>query len=200
MTLSQSPGARRMASGLLAMATAAAVSACGAGLDAQTYQQRTAAAGVSDAVGSLALRNVSVEAPPIGEEHEVGSDVQLTITVSNDGQEQDALVAASSSAADEVVVLADGKEQALIVGGLESTRGRFVIELRGLTRPIRSGDYVDLALRFADNGTAELLVPVASPDDTDRDTFTAVEGDDHEPALQAPTGGHHGDESAESAD
>ena len=183
--------ARQLATGLLSLATVAALSACGAGLDAQTYQQRPAGNATNGEVGTLALRNVAIEAPPVGEVHEVGSDVRATITVANVGREQDGLVEASSTAAEDVVVLADGQERPLIVPALGSTGSTYTLELRGLTRPLRSGEYVDLTLRFGANGSTELLIPVEGPSKTDREVYTG-EGLEGEPALQFPTGGDHG--------
>lgn len=183
--------ARSLATGLGALATAATLSACGAGLDAQTYQQRPAGNASNGAVGVLALRNVAVEAPAEGKTHEIGDSARVTITVTNAGQDRDGLVEVSSSAAEEVVVLSEGEEQALIVPPLGSTQDTFELELRGLTRPLRSGEYVDLRLRFGTNGSTDLLVPVEGPEDSDRAVFTGedLEG---EPALQFPTGGEHG--------
>lgn len=182
---------RRLGTGLLAVATALSVSACGAGLDAQTYQQRIQAETSDASVGQLALRNIGVEAPSEGAVYEVGDDATAIITVTNSGDEPDSLVEVTSSAASEVVVLAGGEERDLVVPGLGSTGDFFTLELRGLTRPLRTGEYVDLTFRFEDNGSTQVLAPIALTGQTDRPVYTGeFEEGGEEPALQGPAGGH----------
>lgn len=187
-------GTRRLATGLLALVTAGALSACGAGLDAHTYEQRSSADGSNAEIGELSVRDVAIAAPRDDRLYEVGDDAEVTITVTNAGNEEDRLVEVTSSAAEEVVVLAGGEERDLVVPPSGSTGGFVTLELRGLTRPLRAGEFVDLTLRFADNGTAELLAPVATTGDTDRQVYTGerFEGGE-EPALQGPAGGDHGE-------
>lgn len=186
---------RRLASGLLAVATAMSVSACGASMDAQTYQERTNAESTNTAVGQLAVRGVAVEAPRTDKGYDVGDDATVMITVTNAGSDADRLVEVTSSAAREVVVLAGDDEGDLVVPARGSTGDFVTLELRGLTRALRPGEYVDLSLRFADNGTTDLVAPVMTTGKTDRPVYTGerFEGGE-EPALQGPAGGHHGDE------
>lgn len=182
---------RRLASGLLAAATVLSLSACGAGRDAMTYQERNPANAVDASADQLSLRNVAVEAPSSGEGYEVGDDAVVRITVTNSGTEDDRLVEVTSSAAREVAVLAGGQERDMVVPALGSTGSAVTLELRGLTRPLRPSEYVDLTLRFADNGVVELAAPVDLTGESDRAVYTGerFEGGE-EPALQAPTGGH----------
>jgi copper(I)-binding protein len=185
----------RLATGLLALATAVSVSACGASLDAQTYQERNNAESTNGAVGALAVRNVAIEAPSDDKGYEVGEDATVVLTVTNAANQPDRLVEVTSSAAQEVVVLAGGRERDMVVPPLGSTGSFVTLELRGLTRALRPGEYVDLTLRFEDNGSEELLVPVITTGETDRPVYTGerFEGGE-EPALQAPAGGHHGED------
>ena len=83
----------------------------------------------------------------------------------------------------------------MVVPGLGSTGSAVTLELRGLTRPLRPSEYVDLSFRFADNGVVELAVPVALTGESDRAVYTGerFEGGE-EPALQAPAGGHSEEE------
>ncbi|MCW2681243.1 MAG: hypothetical protein JWM62_2644 [Frankiales bacterium] len=187
----------RLATGLLALATAVSVSACGASLDAQTYQERNNAESTNAAIGSLALRNVAVEAPSDDAGYEVGEDATVVLTVTNAADEEDRLVEVTSSAAQEVVVLAGGRERDMVVPPLGSTGSFVTLELRGLSRPLRPGEYVDLTFRFESNGTTDLLAPVITTGETDRPVYTGerLEGGE-EPALQAPAGGHHGEDHA----
>ena len=188
----------RLGTGLLALATAVSVSACGASLDAQTYQERNNAESTNAAIGSLSLRNVAVEAPEDEKGYEVGEDATVVLTVTNAAPEEDRLVEVTSSAADEVVVLAGGSERAMVVPALGSTGSFVTLELRGLSRSVRPGEYVDLTFRFESNGTTEVLAPVITTGETDRPVYTGerLEGGE-EPALQAPAGGHHGEDHAE---
>jgi copper(I)-binding protein len=182
---------RRIATGLLAVATAMSVSACGTSLDAQTYQERTNAESTNTAVGQLAIRGVAVQPPRSDEGYEVGDDAVVSITVTNAGPDADRLVEVTSSAAREVVVLAGDDEGDLVVPPLGSTGDFVTLELRGLTRALRPGEYVDLSLRFADNGTTDLVAPVMTTGKTERPVYTGerFEGGE-EPALQGPAGGH----------
>lgn len=186
---------RRLAPALIAVAAVLSASACGAGLDAQTYQERNNASSANASAGSLSLLNVALEAPSSQEGHEVGDDVTVTLTVTNRGAEDDRLVEVTSSAAREVVVVAGGSERAMVVPAGGSTAGAVTLELRGLTRPLRPAEHVDLTFRFADNGTVEVLAPVYVTGESDRAVYTGerFEGG-HEPALQAPAGGHSGED------
>ena len=185
------PATRRLVCGLAAGFAVVSLSACGASLDPQTYQQRDQAEATDTSVGSLAIRNVSIAAPSRGDVYEVGDDATATITVTNAGTEDDRLVEVSSDAAEEVVVLADGEEGDLEVPALGSTGSLVTFELRGLTRGVRTGEYVTMTLRFAGNGTSEILVPVALTGENDRDIYTGeYEEGGEEPALQGPAGGH----------
>ena len=98
----------------------------------------------------------------------------------------------------EVAVIAGGRERDMVVPGNGSTGNAVTLELRGLTRPLRPAEYVDLAFRFAENGTAEVLAPVYVTGETDRPVYTGerFEGGE-EPALQAPAGGHHSEDEGE---
>ena len=189
---------RRISTGLLAVATAMSVSACGASLDAQTYQERNNAESSNAAVGQLAIRDVAVAPPRSAKGYEVGDDAIVKITVTNAGTEPDRLIEVTSSAAREVAVIAGEKEGDLVVPPLGSTGSFVTFELRGLTRALRPGEYVDLSLRFADNGTTDLLAPVMTTGEADRPVYTGerFEGGE-EPALQAPAGGHGEDEEHE---
>ena len=188
----------RLATALSATAALVSLSACGAGLDPQTYQQRDQGGSTDTTVGSLAIRNVGIEAPSRGDVYEEGDDATATITVTNASPEDDRLVEVTSDAADEVVVLADGEEGELEVPGLGSTGDTVTLELRGLSRAVRTGEYVSMTLRFADNGTSEILVPIALTGESDRDIYTGeYEEGGEEPALQAPAGGHGEEDESE---
>jgi copper(I)-binding protein len=186
---------RRLAPAVLAAATVLSLTACGANRSALTYQERDQGSSVEASADQLALRGVSVAAPESDEGYEVGDDAVVQITVTNSSTEDDRLVEVTSSAAREVAVLALGQERDMVVPALGSTGSAVTLELRGLTRPLRPGEYVDLSFRFADNGTVELAAPVSPTGETDRAVYTGerFEGGE-EPALQAPAGGHSEEE------
>ena len=186
---------RRLATGMLAAATVLSLTACGAGRSALTYQERDQGSSVDASADRLDLRGVSVAAPESDEGYEVGDDAVVQLTVTNSSTEDDRLVEVTSSAAREVVVLALGQERDMVVPALGSTGSAVTLELRGLTRPLRPGEYVDLSFRFADNGSVELAAPVSPTGETDRAVYTGerFEGGE-EPALQAPAGGHSEEE------
>jgi len=188
----------RLVTALAVSAAVVSLSACGAGLDAQTYQERNNAGSTDTAVGSLAVRNVFIEAPSRGDVYEEGDDATGTITVTNVSPEPDRLVEVTTDAAEEVTVLVDGEEGEVEVPPLGSTGSLVTLELRGLTREIRTGEFVTMTLRFAENGTSEILVPVALTGESDRDIYTGeYEEGGEEPALQAPAGGHGEEDASE---
>lgn len=175
---------------LLALVTAGSLTACGASLDAQTYQERNNADSSNAAVGTLAVRDVAV-APPANGLYEAGEDAVLTLFVANAGTEDDELVDVVTDIATEVVLPDGGVE----VPGLGATDGEVEVELLGLTRDVRSGEYVDVELVFADAGTQRVRVPVQLTGETDRPAYTGeYEEGGEEPALQAPAGGHSEEE------
>jgi copper(I)-binding protein len=181
---------RPVAGGLLALA----LTGCGATLDAQTYQERSQADATNTAVGTIALRGLSVE--PGGEDrtHEAGDDAEVFLTLTNRDDEPDTLVEVTTPDAQSVEVLVDGEEATLEVPALGSTEDSATLRLVSLTEDLREGEYTTLTFRFERNGSIEVPVPVRSPGRTDRPVYTGGEGEEGEPALQAPAGGHHGEE------
>jgi copper(I)-binding protein len=179
----------RAATSLVAGALPLALSACGASLDAQTYQERTQAGATNTAVGTLAVRGLYVLPPEDDRTYEPGDDAVAVVTVVNADDEPDRLLEVTTDAAEEVVVLDDGQPGPLEVQALGTTRDRGQLLLRDLTSGLYEGTYITMTLRFERNGELTVPVPVATSGTADRPIFT---GDgEHEPALQAPAGGHH---------
>lgn len=185
---------------LLAAATALSLTACGASLDAQTYQERNSAESTDEAVGFLAIRNLAVLPPPDGR-YAQGDDALASITVVNEGTEADRLVEVTTPAAREVVTIAGTAEGDLIAPPLGSTGGFVTLELRGLTRELRPAEYIEMTLRFERNGSITTLVPIMTTGEANRPIYTGerFEGGE-EPALQAPTGGKEGERSLTGAE
>ena len=181
---------RPAAGGLLALA----LTGCGATLDAQTYQERSQADATNTAVGTIALRGLAVE--PGGDDRtlEAGDDAEVFMTLTNRDDEPDTLVEVTSPDAESVEILVDGEEDTLEVPALGSTEDAATLRLVGLTEDLREGEYTTLTFRFERSGSIEVPVPVRSPGRTDRPVYTGGEGEEGEPALQAPAGGHGGEE------
>lgn len=95
------PGAarRRRTAGIGAIAVAAALltSSCAAGRVAQTIRQRPSIDGVNAQVGSIAVRNLSIEAPSEGTSYPKGSALRLTGVFVNNGRSTDLLTDISSA-------------------------------------------------------------------------------------------------------
>ena len=186
------PLLRRPRSTSLAVAPLALVLAgCGAGLDPQTYGERTAVDATNVSDGTIDVRNLRVEPPAGGIRYDEGADATVNLTIINSSSGSDTLVSATSPEADEVVLLQDGRPVEVEVPASGSTEGRATLILRGLTSELLVGEYVTLTLRFAEGGNLEVLVPVATNGRANRDVFTGEEGSEEgEPALGGPAGGH----------
>lgn len=168
LRLPRTGSARRTAAVALALALPLGLSGCGASFEAQTYQQRSAADGTNAAVGPVAIRNVTLLPPEQGERHEEGEDVDVQLTVTNDGPDDDRLVGASSPVAEQVVLLEDGSEvDAVELPRLGTTGGRLSLRLDGLTEQLRPGQYTEITLTFENSGEVDLPVPVSTTGEWD---------------------------------
>ena len=180
---------RLLASGLLALA----LTGCGAGLTAQTYQTRTVGDASNVDLGVLAVRNIAVNAPTGGFTHPAGTDARGVFTVANKGDVADTLLGVTSDAAAEVVVLQGGAPAELQIPPRGSTGEGAGFVLRDLTGDLITGEYVTLTFRFERAGTFAVLVPIATTGRAGRPVFTGEPGSQEgEPALQGPTGGGSG--------
>lgn len=178
-------------------ALALALTGCGAGLDAYTYQERPQAENVNLNLQPLAIRDVHVKPPSNGRTYEAGGEAFGGFTVSDTGTEGDTLLGITSPDAAEVVPTVDGRPVTVEVPprGTTGTSTGFV--LRGLNADLRSGEYVTLVFEFEQAGTVEALVPVRTTGRTDRPAFTGEPGSEEgEPALQGPAGGQAEEEGA----
>lgn len=151
------------AAALLAV-PALALTGCGASFDAQTYQQRQLGEGVNAAVGSVSVRNVSIVPGDDEGVHEAGSDVDVRLTLGNDGSEEDRLVGAESPVAasvDVVEVESGSTVSSLEVPPAGTTGSGYGLVLRSLTEDLRAGEYAEVTLRFERGGEVTMQVPVA---------------------------------------
>ena len=144
----------------VALSLVLGLSACGSGLNAQTYQQRATSDSTNEAVGALAIRHIRILPPTDGEPYAVGSDARVGLTVVNEGATADRLTTVTSDAADRVEVLGPNGQPATLATDPNTATSGFVLLLRGLTRELRPGQYVQMELTFADNGAQSMLIPV----------------------------------------
>ena len=176
---------------LVALPLTLALSGCGVGLRAQTYQERTVADATNVNIGQVELRNLSILPPSGGRTYPVGADAQAVATVLNNSGHNDRLVSVTTPAAAQVVVTIGGAPASLAVpAGAVSDRSLLLI-LRGLTAPLSTAQSVMLTFRFERAGEIQVPVPVAVNGRADRPVFTGEPGSaEGEPALGGPTGGH----------
>jgi copper(I)-binding protein len=156
--------ATRPATLLVAGLLPLALTACGVGLDPQTYRERTTQDAANAQVGGLALRNVAIAPPAAGEsEISAGKDAQLTLSIVNPGTSPDTLKGVTTAvAAATKLVDASGHEVSSVevpaAGAAEA--GEFGVVLMGLTKALRPGMYTEVTFTFADSGRLKVNVPV----------------------------------------
>ena len=140
---------------------AVALTACGAGAQPLTYEERNSASATELSVGELELREVAVEGP---EEfvHEAGETLEVSLVVINSTNEEDALVEVTTDAATSVELLEDGRSVDELTVPARGALREGTLSLVDTTRELRAGEYVELTLRFEGNGSETLLVPVRS--------------------------------------
>ncbi len=143
-----------------ALASALVLTGCGSGQDAQTYEPRYLADGLSVDynAGAIAVRNVSIRPPAEGAVYEEGSDALVTLTIVNPTQEPDSLIGASSPVAASVDIA--GAPDPLVVEGGASSPNGFNLVLRDLSRELATAEYVEITLDFERGGSVTMNVPV----------------------------------------
>ena len=148
----------RPAGAAAGLAALLVLTGCGSGQRAQTYQERTVAEATNSAIGAIAVRNVAVSAPTTGTTYAPGSSAPVTLTLVNQGAEDDVLLQATTPAASSVEVT--GPTPQLLVPRLSAADPTYSLMLTGLTRELATSQYIELALAFERNGSKTLLVPV----------------------------------------
>ncbi len=192
----RSPAGRAAVAAVLAAGLPLALVGCGASRDAQTYQERSQADATNTAVGTLALRGLSILPDDDDRTLEAGSDAEAVVVVTNNADQPDVLEEITTDAAASVEVLVENTPATLQVPAQGSTGNRVRLRLVDLVEDLREGEYATMTFRFRDNGSIEVPVPVAVSGRTDRPVYTGTE--EEEPALQAPAGGEeHSEEGGE---
>jgi copper(I)-binding protein len=144
--------------------SAALLSACGTGLEAQTYKPRTPHDSISAHVGKVAIRNLAIAAPQQGQTLAVGDRAVVTGSFINEDTVPDALVDASSDIAATVVLQTDGQDPTIPIPPLGSSGTTWSLVLDGLTKELRPGQFASLTLVFAKAGRITVSVPVRAGD------------------------------------
>ena len=178
---------RRVGLGV-AVAAALATSACAAGQQASTANERPTIDGVDGTVGAINLRGLNIEAPSAGSvSYPVGSDVAVKLVIVNNGQQPDQLKSITSAAfsgwhayasTDQAeAVIAESSPSATttptttptgsvkIAPGTRKSWGtpeaKGALLLLGTTRVLHPGTAVRITFTFAQAGSVTLAVPIA---------------------------------------
>lgn len=165
---------RRML-GSAVLGAALLVAGCGAGQITQTDTQQAGVNGAKAQVGDIAIRDATLTFPDNAGSgpavYPPGSDVDLRMSIVNEGAAADELVSARSDAATSVAI--EGTRtvyggNTLRIGAvppdLEGVEDGKLI-LRDLTTQVRPGELVSVTLTFRDAGRVTLEMPVAGPDE-----------------------------------
>ncbi len=160
------PTRSRLAAPAAGLAAALLLVGCGVGQKSQTYQEKAVADATNDAVGSIAVRNLAIKAPQDGILLRQGTDAPVIITLVNNGGDDDTLTAVTSPAAASVEIV--GPRPTIEVPRLRSADAAYSLLLRGLTRDLPTGSYVEMTLTFTRNGSKTVLVPVQTDPSVER--------------------------------
>jgi copper(I)-binding protein len=155
----------KLLGGLAGGSAALALTACGAGFQPLTYEERNSSEASEIQIGALEVRDLAVEAPDEFA-HEAGETLEVSLVVVNPSGEDDALVEVTTDAASTVELELDGRsvDELEVPAGGALTQGS--VSLVDTTRELRAGEYVEMTLRFENNGVETLLVPIRSPQGT----------------------------------
>lgn len=161
-------------------ATALALVGCGAGQITQTDRQVAAVDGANGDVGNnIALRDVLIPFPP-GRDgtYPAGSNVPVLLTIVNQGTSTDQLIAVTSPAASQVLVVGTstippGTNVTSTVGSppaaVQALSPLVVGELRIVlttTKPLHAGLNTPVTFVFRNVGKVTVSVPMAAPSDS----------------------------------
>jgi periplasmic copper chaperone A len=154
-------------------AAALALVGCGAGQITQTDSQVSAVDGAFGNVGNaIALRNVLIPYPHNQQgTYPAGSAVPVLFTIINQGNSADELIAVTSPAASQALVLGTrqippGTTVISTAGAVPATSPLIVGELRVVlitTQPLHAGLNTPVTFQFRNAGKVTLPVPMANP-------------------------------------
>ena len=182
-------------------ASAPSLVGCSAGQITQTDSQVAAVDGAYADVGeSIALRDALIPTPPHSDgTYPAGSSVPVLLTIINQGTRADRLIAVTSPAASQVLVLgtttiAPGTNVTSTGGsasaGVQPQSPLVVGQLRivlNTTQPLRAGLNTPITFVFENAGKVTLPVPMAAPVESVSEV-NVVEGGEH--SGEEHGGGH----------
>ena len=159
---------RVLGAGVLALGAALVLAGCGAGQITQTDSQQPAVNGTYAQVKTIALRNVAVQYPPQGPGYAAGATPSLTLTIINQGTQDDTLTS---------VALENGATGTL--GGAKNV-------VAGHTLVIGPADAVEAAASSVPATTSE--APTSPATSTGTSTPTSTSQAPSEPAAAGEVG------------
>jgi hypothetical protein len=176
------------------LATALALSGCGAGQISQTATQEPAVNGTSANIGDISLRNIHLRADQSADYVQPGRDVELIFAAANNSPDENDKLLSITSEFGTVTLTGDGSVPAngsLLVGvpdgqtaALESVDRADTVEATvKLTKPITNGITYDFTFNFERAGQGTVGVPISAGEAPRREE--AVE-------AGAEEGGHGG--------
>lgn len=147
-----------------AVLSATVLSACGTGLQAQTYKEIGRQDSARTDLDHLSIRNLYVEGPADDNLLATGKQAVLTGSFVNTGTTDDSLTTLSTDVAGSVALMMDDKSATAIDVPAGGSAGSWTAVLDGLTKDLHAGEYVSVTLTFAHAGRTTLKVPVRAGD------------------------------------
>jgi copper(I)-binding protein len=145
--------------------SAMVLSACGTGLQAQTYRESGRQDGGSTTVEGVAVRNLHVTAPLSGSTVSRDESAVIAGVLVNKGTVADALVGASSDVAAAATVEEAGQPTTSIpIPPRGTSTTTWSIVLSGLTRDLKAGQWISVTLVFDKAGRTTVQIPVRAGD------------------------------------
>jgi hypothetical protein len=154
----------------------ASLTACGAGQVSQTAEQASAVNGYTGNAGAIAVRNASIAyvgQAKTGAIYRAGQAAQLDITLVNQGESPDKLIAVHSPIAASGVIQGDGTlggDQTVVIGNSDSgsdatsqAARTLRVQLVGLKQDIVAGRNYPVTLVFQRAGALDASLPVGYP-------------------------------------
>jgi hypothetical protein len=177
------------------LATAVALSGCGAGQTSQTATQEPAVNGTSANIGDIALRNIHLRAVQSSDYVQPGREVELIFVAANNSPDADDKLVSITSDVGTVTLTGNATVPAggvLVVGApdgqtspLESVEAADAVEATVmLTKPITNGITYNFTFDFERSGQGSVPVPISAGEAPRRVEEPLKPGGD--------TGGHGG--------
>jgi copper(I)-binding protein len=137
-----------------------AIAGCEAGNGAPTLEFHPAAAGSQASVNGIRISNAFVLGAPSGSTVPAGSSAGLFLSLFNSGGTNDTLQSATATGTADTVSLDGGTVPLPADSPVNLTGPTPSVVLNNLSKPLSSGGYVSVTLKFEHAGTVKLKVPV----------------------------------------